>query len=544
MTRMVSADTDLLERFVTNGERHVGALQGIYNDVASRRAMVVAELNHEAGVSADRSFAELMVEAESTTLFVEVIHDALLDVASVGPVTVVPQLLLDLAFARSRFDPTGADLTLHLDIEALDSALAEALSDGDISEVRRLRELRAIALKANGALARAEQIAFDELIADDVPPYAAWLLSTMTPAEVTEQIRADVYAEAGVSADRWVPSLGVPDNVDTINAVYEYYPKLYAIDPNMQWVGLASIAAPQFYAGFLDISDLRVVAATGGDLAEVLRSTTLPSPLAAQLGEMTADELAEALWFMETTFLEMQKQIFDDMAVQHYAYQVGGIDLVEAFAHGTVDTQNPIADQVAETLYPWRLFDDRKFDESTGLLVDREQRDIIQDEYRAIWDHSLATKLFVTAAGFTAVDPSGGPSFLDHVLTPDLIAAGIEIPDFSGNTPDIPRTETPPLVIGGPGGQRIVWDPPDIPGLPIPDLPSFTTPDISIDIDWVDPSANVANEEDRMKWIVEVINAYVLDRWHNDPDGLAAQTRLDLLTEVETYRQIPTWARP
>lgn len=185
--------------------------------------------------------------------------------------------------------------------------------------------------------------------------------------------------------------------------------------------------------------------------------------LAARLAELSADELADALWFMEVQLLDMQKQIFDDMAVQHYANQVGGLELIDAFARATADPRLPLEDQVAYTREP---------------------------------------------------------------------------------TPDIPGVETPPVRLGGPGGPTVVWNPPDIPGLQIPDLPSFETPDVHLDIDGIDPSANVANEVDRMKWIEEVVNAMVIDRWHNDPDGLLSQTQLDLPTEVEKYRQIPPVARP
>ena len=544
MTQMVSADTDRLAHFVIRGERYGHAMQAIYTQLGARRSMVEVELGHQVAVSADRPFAELLVEATSTDLFVDLIHDALMTGGALGMIGTAPTWRVDLALARGHVNPSGRDLTLGRDAESLDAALGQALADGDIPEIRRLRELQAIAAEANGDLGRVEQAAFDGLVADGVPPYAALLLATMTADEVAAQLQADVYAEAGIDPDRWQPAAGVDHNVDTINAVYRYYPELYAIDPTMQWVGLASIAAPQFYAGFLDIRDLRVAAAQGGNVAEVLEATSLPTPLVARLAGLTAEELADGLWMMETTFLDMQKQIFDDMAVQHYAYQVGGLPLIEAFAEGTTPAGKDAERTVSDMLDPWELFAQGRLDESTGLLVDREQRDIIQDEYDDIWNHSLATKLFVTAAGFTAVDPSGGASFFDHMITPDLIDATIDIPDFTGQTPDIPGIETPPVVIGGPGWPSIVWDPPDLPGLPIPDLPGFDTPDIRIDIDGLDPTANVANEEDRMTWIVEVVNAGVLERWHDDPAGLAAQTRLDLLSEVETYRQIPGWARP
>ncbi len=544
MGDFVSADTDRLAHFVDRGEVYVASLQSIFNDVAQVRAVAQNALNHAVGGSAERKFAELLVEATTNNLYVESVHDALVATPGEATIVTVPVSVVEQALRDRGLDLVGFDRTLGRDAENLDGALQEALADRDLVQARRIRELMALAAEADGQLSAEEQTSFDELTADGVPAYPAFLLSTMTPEQVTDQLRADVYAEAGISADRWDPSLGVSHNRSTIDAVYEYYPELYAIDPNMQWVGLASIAAPQFYAGFLDISDLHTVVTTGGDFAEAVKEASVPPALAARLAELSAEELADGLWFMETQFLDMQKQIFDDMAVQHYAYQVGGIELIDAFATGIADQQLPLDDQVSETREPWEEFAAGKIDESTGLLVDREQRGIIQDDYDDIWNHSTATKLFVTAAGFTAVDPSGGPSFLDHVLTPDLANPELNIPDFTGRTPDIPGVETPPVQLGGPGGPSVVWNPPDIPGLSIPDLPSFDTPDISIDIDGLDPSANVANEEDRMKWIEEVVNAMVIDRWHEDPQGLQAQTQLDLHTEVEKYRQVPAFARP
>jgi hypothetical protein len=245
---------------------------------------------------------------------------------------------------------------------------------------------------------------------------------------------------------------------------------------------------------------------------------------------------------METTFLSMQRQIFDDMAVQHYAYQIGGLELIEAFAEGTpVEGQQPIRDQVEAAVAPWALFGQGKIDESTALLVDREQREIIQDDYDDIWDHSFAAKGFVTAAGFTAVDPSGGPSFFEYVITPDWIDAELETPDLLVRTPDIPPIETAPVEIGRIGGVPIRWDPPDFGGIDIPDLPRVDIPDVRVDLDKLDLTANVANEEDRMLWIEEVVNAGLIERWHNDPDGLMVQVQLDLHTEVEKYRTVPDW---
>ena len=543
-THAVSADTTSLRHFVDRGRSYQEHLQSLYANLAQRRSVVEGAVSHQVEPQAPRLMAELLVEAASHTLFVELVHDALVAWSASTPAGPAPPGVIDRSLVAAGFTPSGVDLTLARDIEGLEAALGEALAAGDLLGARRVRELRAIAIEANGGLTADQQSRFDALVADRVAAYPAWLLTTRTPEEVVEQLRADVYAEAGIDADRWVPALGVPHNTDTIEAVYRYYPRLYEVDPDMLWVALASIAAPQFYAGFADISDLRRVASAGGDVIEAMESASLPAPLVAALAGLTAEEAAEALSLMEVTFLDMQRQIFDDMAVQHYAYQVGGLDLIEAFAHGTAGGQDPPLNYIESTIEPWRLFESGRLEESTNALVDREQRRIIQDDYDDIWDHSAASKLFVTAAGYTAADPSGGPSFFEHVITP-RVRHEWDLPDFDGLVVgDVPARETPPIRIDGPGDWDLRWDPPDLPGLRVPDLPPVVTPELRVEFEGWDLSANVANEEDRMRWIVDVVNPGVIGRWQHDPDGLTAQVHRDLAAEVERYRQVPSVARP
>jgi hypothetical protein len=108
---------------------------------------------------------------------------------------------------------------------------------------------------------------------------------------------------------------------------------------------MASLIGPAFYAGFMDVALLRL---TGGDV------------------------------FYETTFLTMQKQIFEDQATMHEAFLAGGADAIAELhdAH--------IVDSA--TLAAWRQIAAGRLEEGNRTLLLREQRDIIDRFYVRMLD--------------------------------------------------------------------------------------------------------------------------------------------------------------
>ena len=140
---------------------------------------------------------------------------------------------------------------------------------------------------------------------------------------------------AGIDPDKWDPSRGYAYNRDTIAAVYKYYGELYRQDPRMQWAGFAHMVGPGLGpgldAGFADVRMMRDVAravldsATVGDILMPGWTPLTPAQLQA-LADMTDDEVA----YFETSLLEMQQLIFNDIGYQQQAFAEGGIDEINS----------------------------------------------------------------------------------------------------------------------------------------------------------------------------------------------------------------------
>jgi hypothetical protein len=173
---------------------------------------------------------------------------------------------------------------------------------------------------------------------------------------------------AGIERRSWHPSRGVEENRRTVEAVYGYYGRLFIEHPYLQWAGLAAMIGPAFYAGFRDL----------GLLPDAVRGA-----LIAALGRASrrlAGRAAGDLGFYETTFLTMQKKIFEDQAAMHEAYLAGGVTQIEEFYRARIID--------AATLEAWRQIDAGRRDPAADAVADgnrtllfREQHDIIDRYY-------------------------------------------------------------------------------------------------------------------------------------------------------------------
>ncbi len=473
----VSMDPETAAVFIETADEADLTLTPISDDLISlRRSADNLDVSGLVGTRSDYDMEAIVEEIRSASNYVQLVRDAFLEADGKGLTEIeMTKILAANGFAKST--------------DEIQDEIDEALEEGDIDRVRSLRESQAIARHAEGELSPEEEDTYEELIAEGKNPYVAWLKATMTSEEIVDRLREDTYEEAGIK--NWDPSKGLEHNAENVAAVYEYYPQLYDQDPDMKWLGLASIAAPQFYAGFLDVNALKNHAAAGGDITEYLKGQGIPDPVTAQIADMGVDEITASLDLMEKNFLEMEKQIFDDMGTQHYAYQIGGMDLIEEYAEGSSSVEDEA--QKAEVLGAWEAFERGDHDQAAIEMTDREQRDIIQDEYSEIWDSGIVNQAFVTVASVTAKDASEGEGFAEHTMTPDV----------------------------------------DV-HLPLP-----LVPDIDGSLPGIDPTANVANEDDRMHWINGEVLPNVLDRSNKDPEGLREQVHRDLDEEVERYRQVP-----
>ena len=144
-------------------------------------------------------------------------------------------------------------------------------------------------------------------------------------------------ASAGIERASWHPARGVDENARTVEAVYDYYGRLFAEHPYLEWAGMAGMIGPAFYAGF---SDLGFVPDAGRQAV-----VTLFGPAARQLARRVAGDLG----FYETTFLIMQKKIFEDQAPMHEAYVAGGLPEIEEFYRARIIDE--------ATVEAWRQID-------------------------------------------------------------------------------------------------------------------------------------------------------------------------------------------
>jgi hypothetical protein len=153
-----------------------------------------------------------------------------------------------------------------------------------------------------------------------------------TPASTLRRRWLDcAFRNAEIDASHWDPTRGVDVNRRTIERVYDYYGRLYLDHARLEWAGMANMIGPSFYAGFLDIGffpdqtrrlleDMRhLVTACRRRVERLFRRDR-------QIEEILVGDLG----FFETTFLTMQRKIFEDQALMHEAYVDSGLDAIRA----------------------------------------------------------------------------------------------------------------------------------------------------------------------------------------------------------------------
>jgi len=227
---------------------------------------------------------------------------------------------------------------------------------------------------------------------------------------------------AGIEHENWRPGRGVDENRRVVEAVYGYYGQLFLAHPYLLWAGMASMIGPAFYAGFRDL----------GFAPDAVRAAVLA--VFGRASRRLARRAAGDLGFYETTFLTMQKKIFEDQATMHEAYLAGGLPQVEEFYRVRIID--------LATLAAWRQIDTgrRGGDEvavadGNRTLLFREQHDIIERFYvqmlgRGGLEGSAFTYL-LTLAGAPSVP--GAHSYPERY--PLTIAARLPRGQISARTP-------------------------------------------------------------------------------------------------------------
>ena len=232
---------------------------------------------------------------------------------------------------------------------------------------------------------------------------------------------------AGIDRRSWRPGRGVEENRRTVEAVYAYYGRLFLEHPYLEWAGLAGMIGPAFYAGFTDL----------GLLPDAVRAAVIA--VLGRTSRRLTRRAAGDLGFYETTFLTMQKKIFEDLAGMHEAYLAGGVGQIEDFYRARIID--------AATLEAWRQIDSGRRNAAAAAVADgnrallfREQHDIIDRFYVRMfgyrWPLGQAFTYLLTLAGAPSVPgahsyPEQYPLRIDAQLP--RIAVSARTPLADGN---------------------------------------------------------------------------------------------------------------
>ncbi|WP_166349225.1 hypothetical protein [Phytoactinopolyspora limicola] len=220
---------------------------------------------------------------------------------------------------------------------------------------------------------------------------------------------------AGIDPDEWDPSLGADAQRDIIERVYVYYAEIYGEDEDFLWAGMANMIGPSFAAGFFDLAEFRDIAQRVQQNA-MLRSLLGTTPLAGRTLNLLLAEAANLgdreLEFFETTFLQMQKDIFFDLAPVHEAYLAGGVDAVEEmYQAGVIDRD------VYDAWVDISSGEQHLVEQGNEALLLREQRDVIDGYYQDMYNRQpsgpLVTKIMTLIGAPSIPGARGYPEVFD-----------------------------------------------------------------------------------------------------------------------------------
>ncbi|MBO0691650.1 MAG: hypothetical protein J2P58_02025 [Acidimicrobiaceae bacterium] len=195
-------------------------------------------------------------------------------------------------------------------------------------------------------------------------------------ANLQQVYQQQAYKDAGINPANWNPSNGLLASEQNVQASYYFYQRLWDGDHNLEWAGMAKLAGAPIYAG---LQDLYVVSQLPRDQLEAL---------AAQgnaLALLVIGYGVEDVNWYETQFLTMQKAIFDDLGVEHDAYEYGGVQAVQALL---ANDSGPVSQS---TLKAWEQIDSgdpSQIAQGNEALLHREQLFILQPYYDALRNHN------------------------------------------------------------------------------------------------------------------------------------------------------------
>jgi uncharacterized protein YukE len=330
----------------------------------------------------------------------------------------------DLADARAAVTTAVADLAVSAQSAATRIRSSVALTDAELFGPQPLSTPSAT-LQQLVELARS--------LGKDPTTYAD-LLQQMYVARAAEK--------AGIDLSTWDVDAGAHAVSDHYERTYDYYASLYLNDPNFRWAGMAAMIGPSFAAGFEDLEMFQTLAALLKDTLGPVPDSALPFPV-SQLDEI-AGMSEEELRFYQTTFLQMQKDIFYDASMMHEAYLDGGLESIEELRAAGLLGKDAV--QAADAVRAWTEIDTAIRTGDTDLLnagnerlLYREQYYTISEQYRNMKDHPVTGEAMTYMMGLVGQPSIPGARTLGQVDDPIHV-----------------RVDTMPFVPGTQGGETTI----------------------------------------------------------------------------------------
>jgi len=262
---------------------------------------------------------------------------------------------------------------------------------------------------------------------DLIHPEKVYLFEDINPRlrEQDQQLGTDLVSSAqqywqnhaldaaNINITYWRPIEGFSQNIHVFLKVYAYYANLYNQNPNLRWAAMSKLAGGEVLRGLIKeitpIVEAHKLSAKWdfrGDLGGT----------GYQGGSAVIPGLATEL---ERELLEMQKDIFFDLAWQHQAFVERGLSALEA-ANKSGELSN-------ELLEAWRGIasgDETKVRTGNYALLKREQSERLKKHYQQIQELPDIDMIPKTMSGHALSPIPGGRPFSE-------VVPGGDITDFS-----------------------------------------------------------------------------------------------------------------
>lgn len=469
-----------IARAEEESRRVAAVLRGYAGDVGEARASTARAVDDAEEADARRRVAESALDDVSVPLLTP----------TIGP----------------SFDPARAADQLKLDRAEQDLADARAAVTTAVTKLASAAQTTATQIRSTVTLTDAELFGPQPLSTPSATlEQLVELARSMgkdpsTYADLLQQMYVTRAAEkAGIDLSTWDVTAGANAVSGHYEGTYEYYASLYLKDPNFRWAGMAAMIGPSFAAGFEDLELFQTIAKELADTLGPIPDSALPFPVDQldEISRMTEDELR----FYQTTFLQMQKDIFYDASMMHEAYLDGGLESIEELrAAGLLGTDPQQADAAYKA---WenidtgiRTGDTDLLNEGNEQLLYREQYYTIADQYQDMKDHPVTGEAMTYMMGLVGQPSIPGTQTLGQVDDPIHV-----------------RIDTMPLMPGTQGA------------------------DVTINI----PRSNIADFDTRWGLIEDDTLPTYIDLVENDPDQVEDILTASVRDRIDELRLAERW---